>query len=301
MQLGSSDAQSREAWANMGRLPWYQPVLRKHNDATVLMEHPTDTCVDGRTPQPLIAIRKYGSTGGQVIYLGFNETWRLRRKYGETYYRQFWGQMIHRLGLSHALGEQKRFVVRTDDQHYQADEKVTVTVEAYDANFEPLTQDKLPLHKLEAELIVPRRDGETGVKPETANPDAPSQPISIPELREGFYQAQFPVFAGGEHRLKVKDPITGEQVEVDFRVTSVSAERRSAIRNVSLQQELASATNGKSFDLADVGQLPDEIRLESRNETINEIIPLWNTWSCFGLIVFLMLGEWLLRKLVNLP
>ena len=79
---------------------------------------------------------------------------------GETYYRQFWGQMIHRLGLSHALGEQKRFVVRTDDQHYQADEKVTVTVEAYDANFEPLTQDKLPLHKLEAELIVPRRDGD---------------------------------------------------------------------------------------------------------------------------------------------
>jgi len=50
-----------------------------------------------------------------VIYLGFNETWRLRRKYGELYYRQFWGQMIHRLGLSHALGSQKdftRFTIR---------------------------------------------------------------------------------------------------------------------------------------------------------------------------------------------
>lgn len=299
MQLGSNDAQSREAWANMGRLPWYQPVLRMDNRATVLMEHPTDTCVDGRTPQPLIAIRDYGK--GQVVYLGFNETWRLRRKHGETYYRQFWGQMIHRLGLRHALGEQKRFVVSTDNQRYAADEKVTVTVEAYDANFEPLTQDKLPQHKLEAELIVPRRDGESGDRLETANPDVRSQPIGIPELRDGFYQTQFPVFAGGEYRLRVKDPITGEQSEVDFRVTSISAERRSAIRNAGLQEELALATNGKSFELADVDRLPDEITLETRNETTNEIIPLWNTWSCFSLMVFLMLGEWLLRKLVNLP
>ena len=305
MQLGTTETQNREAWANMRRLPWYQPVVRTHNQATVLMEHPTDTCVDGRTPQPLIAIRQYGSTGGQVVYIGFNETWRLRRQYGDLYYRQFWGQMIHRLGLSHALGDQKRFVVRTDRQQYQADEKVVVTVEAYDANFEPLSQDKLPTRKLQAELIVPRRDGDSGDKsrdkPDTANPDAPSQPISIPELRDGIFQTQIPVFAGGEHRLKVKDPITGEQTEVDFRVTSLSAERRSAIRNVSLQKDLAAETNGKSFDLADVGQLPEEIRLESRSETTNEIIPLWNTWYCFGLMVFLMLGEWLLRKLINLP
>ena len=79
---------------------------------TVLAAHPDDKCDDGRTPQPLIAIRKYGR--GEVVYIAFDEMWRLRKKYGEKYYRQFWGQMIHRLGLSHALGSQKRFVVNTD-------------------------------------------------------------------------------------------------------------------------------------------------------------------------------------------
>jgi len=90
-----------------------------------------------------------------VIYLGFNESWRLRRKYGELYYRQFWGQMIHRLGLSHALGSQKRFVVRTDRQKYQPDDKVLLSVEAYNANYEPLTEEDVPNRTLSAELTSP--------------------------------------------------------------------------------------------------------------------------------------------------
>src|SRR5690606_9976155 len=124
---------------NLGRLPWYQPVARLHPLGTALAVHPTATTVDLKTRQPLIAVRRYGK--GEVVYVGFNETWRLRRKYGERYYRQFWGQMIHRLGLSHALGSQKRFIVRTDRQQYQADDKVVLTVEAYDANFEPLNEE----------------------------------------------------------------------------------------------------------------------------------------------------------------
>ncbi len=120
-----------------------------------------------------------------MVYVGFNETWRLRRKYGEQYYRQFWGQMIHRLGLSHALGNQKRFVVRTDRQQYQVDDKVIVTVEAYDANFEPLAADKLPERLLEAELVLP--DRQSNGTPKTV-------PLRIAQRREGMFETQL---AGG--------------------------------------------------------------------------------------------------------
>ncbi len=147
----------KKAWDNLGKLQWYQPVLRVHPQAVVLAEHPTDFCTDGKTKQPLIAIRPYGK--GEVIYIAFNELWRLRRKYGELYYRQYWGQLIHRLGLSHAIGAQKRFVVRTDRDTYQADEQVTVTVEAYNENYEPLTSDKIADQRLQGELIVPAADG----------------------------------------------------------------------------------------------------------------------------------------------
>ncbi len=290
MQLGSGgEEENRKAWDNLGALPWYQPVARKHPLGTVLAQHPSDTCVDGKTPQPLIAIRQYGA--GQVVYLGFNETWRLRRKYGELYYRQFWGQMIHRLGLSHALGSQKRFVVRTDRDKYQADDKVTIKVEAYDANFEPLSDEKLADHKLLGEMLAPPAEGEV----------AHAQPITIPQLREGVFETQIPVFNGGEHRLRVKDPITGEHTEVAFQVTSLSAERRSAVRNVALQEELARATGGKSYDLTTASRLVDDIRTDTISETSIRIFPLASTWVCFVLVTVLMLGEWLARKWGNLP
>ncbi len=272
----------------MGPLPWYQPVQRLHPLATALAVHPQDTCADGKTSQPLIAIRRYGR--GEVVYLGFDETWRLRRKYGELYYRQFWGQMIHRLGLSHVLGSQKRFVVRSDRPNYQVDDKVTLTVEAYDANFEPLTDEKLDDRKLVGELIAPERSGSV----------VETQALSIPQLREGVFEAHIPVPYGGEYRVRVKDPVTGDQSEVDFQVASLSAERRSAVRNVSLQQEIADATGGRAYDLITASRLPAEIQPKLKDETTKKVFQLWDTWLGFGLVVTLMLSEWLVRKLNNL-
>jgi hypothetical protein len=290
MKLGTNEVENAKAWDNLGTLPWYQPVARLHPLATCLAEHPTDTCVDGRTPQPLVAIRKYGR--GEVVYLGFNETWRLRRKYGELYYRQFWGQMIHRLGLSHALGNQKRFVVQTDRQQYQVDDKVIINVEAYDADFEPLAADKLSERLLEAELILPERQ---------SNGSPKTVPLRIAQRREGLFETQLPVDEGGEHRVRVKDPVTSEMQEVHFQVTSLSAERRSAVRNVALQESLAQETSGKSYDLADAGRLADDIAPTLQRETSVRVFPLWNTWLAFCLVLLLMFGEWLVRKVVSLP
>ncbi len=290
MQLDTPGPDNDRAWANLTGLTWYQPVERLHAVATALAEHPSDRCVDGKTPQPLIAIRPYGR--GEVVYLGFNEMWRLRRGYGERYYRQFWGQLIHRLASRHALGAGKRFVVRTDRPQYQPNDQVLLTVEAFDENFKPLAEAALPQRKLNAELVPPA-DGAGG----------PSRPrnIALAMLREGVFEARFPVLAGGEHRVRVFDPVAKQHVETTFRVASVSVERQRAVRNTALQQALADATGGKSYDLATAGQLPDDIRLPPRLETNIEVIPLWNTWLVFGLASGLMLAEWLGRKWMNLP
>jgi hypothetical protein len=290
MRLGASEAENAVAWGNLAGLPWYQPAAHLHPLATALAVHPEDTCADGTTSQPLIAIRRFGK--GEVVYLAFNETWRLRRKYGERYYRQFWGQMIHRLALSHALGTQKRFVVRTDRQRYQVDDRVLLTVEAYNEDFEPLAAEKLAERRLEGELVLPEATGSGSVRP-----------ISLPELRDGIFETRVPVFTSGEHRVRVKDPVSGEFAAVSFEVTALSAERRAAVRNAALERELARATGGKTYDLETVGRFPDEVELPERSATTVRILTLWNTRLCFvafGLAVALMLGEWLARKLVNL-
>jgi len=141
MQLADRDQSNEEAWQALGRLPWYLPVERMHHQSIPLLVHPVDRCADGRSPQPIIAMRRYGK--GQVVYLGMNEMWRLRRYYGETYYRRFWGQLMYRLGLSHALGSQKRFQLSTDRDTYRVGDEVRITVEAYSEDFRPLKMTEL--------------------------------------------------------------------------------------------------------------------------------------------------------------
>jgi len=289
MQLAGNSRGNERAWDNLGKLPWYQPVERLHPLATALAVHPSHTCVDGKTKQPLVAVRRYGR--GEVIYFGFNETWRLRKKYGERYYRQLWGQMIQRLSLSHALGAQKRFVLSTDRKRYQADDEVIVTVEAYDADFEALREDDLMERTLRGELILPE---------EAKSDSGGSQPLVLSQVRPGVFETRFPVYSGGEHRVLVVDPITDEGVETAFQVTSLTVERQRAVRNVALEENIALETGGRSFDLTDVGRLADNMELLSHTETSIEVIPLWNTWFVFFLIVGLLLVEWALRKWVNL-
>lgn len=289
MRLGQTDQENTKGWNNMGKLPWFQPVRRLEIKGTqVLAEHPTEMCVDGKTPQPLIAVRQYGR--GEVVYLGFNEMWRLRRLYGEEYYRQFWGQLIHRLGLSHALGSHKRFVVRTDKPQYRADDQVLVTVEAYDKEFQPLDAKDVPEHRLIAEMIRPDRDSD----------GSRSQAFSIPQLKPGVFETRVPVFSGGEYRLKVTDPIANESVEINFDVANVSVERRNPVRNVSLQKNISAETNGKAYDLTDVDRFTEDFSAPRLRETSVEILPLWSTWLTFGVVIGALLAEWFVRKLVNL-
>lgn len=289
MRLGQSEQESLKGWNNMGKLPWFQPVRRVEVKGTqVLAEHPTEMCADGKTPQPLIAIRQYGR--GEVVYIAFNEMWRLRRLYGEEYYRQFWGQLIHRLGLSHALGSQKRFVVRTDKQQYRADDQVLVTVEAYDKEFQPLNEADVPDRRLVAELVRPDRDSD----------GSRSQSINIPQLKPGVFETRVPVFSGGEYRLKVTDPVAREATEISFDVANVSVERRNPVRNAALQKSIAAETGGKAYELGDVPRFLDDFTAPRLKETSVEILPLWSTWLTFSVVVGVLLVEWFVRKRVNL-
>lgn len=288
MRLGANDVENTRAWNNLRLLPWYQPVAQVHDQAFTLAEHPTDTCRDGRTPQPLIAIRPFGA--GEVVYLGFNETWRLRRLYGERYYREFWSQLIYRLGMSHALGAEKRFVVRTDRPTYRVEDKVTLTVEVYDDNFEPLDQQDLPRGTLNAQVTVA---GPAGAGEQVRE-------LALSMLRRGVFEATIPAYTSGQYRVRVQDPVGQGASEVHFDVSRLSAERRSGIRNLQLQQQLAQDTGGKSYDLATVARLPDDLRLQPVTERYTRSYPLWATPLWFLALVGLMLGEWFSRKMIRL-
>jgi len=284
MVLADQGGPNEKAWDCLGELPWYQPVGYLHPQGISLAEHPRDLCADNETPQPIIATRRFGK--GEVIYLGFNEMWRLRRFHEEKYYRRFWGQVMYRLGLSHALGSQKRFKVATDREDYRVGDHVTVTVEAYDRNFRPLSKENL-----KGRLVSHSEEG-----------GEESSAITItPTANEAVFETSVQVFTEGPNRLLVNDPVGGDEVEVLLDVTPLSVERRSAVRNVELQRALASETGGGHYELGELARLADDVAAEPIVETSLVYVPLWNTWLVVALIFVTLFGEWTIRKLADLP
>ena len=160
------------AWA---RCPGISPSRRVHPQAVVLAEHPTRTCVDGKQKQPLIAVRPYGR--GEVIYLGFNETWRLRRMYGERYYRQFWGQMIQRLALEPRAGQPE--AVRRADRPPPLPGR-----RAGDRQRRGL-QRRLRAAGGERPAEPQARRASCGCRPRPGAPRQGVQPLSLPQTQKG--------------------------------------------------------------------------------------------------------------------
>ena len=288
MQLGDSPDENQRAWENLGPIPWYQPVAQVHERAEVLAEHPTDMCRDGRTPQPLVAIRRFGE--GEVVYLGFNEFWRLRRGHGERYYRQFWSPLIDRLGLSHALGSRKRFVARLDRDVVRVEERVVLTVQVFDRDYAPLAVEDVESGSLEAVLHIPSSRG----RPKQ------QRTLRVPLVRDGLCELRFPVYTPGGYRLLVRDPLSDDVVELEFEVTDVSAERRGGIRDETLQQQLALRTLGQTYDLTTVHEIVDDLHLAATEQRESRTYPLWTTPAWFVMLMSLMLGEWLARKWLRL-
>jgi len=285
MTLADTSGENERAWSHLGELPWYQPVDAVHEQATVLAAHPIDLCADGRTHQPLIAVRSYGH--GQVVYLAMNEMWRLRRESGDRYYQRFWSQLIYRLGMSHPVGTAKRFVPCLDKRVYRLGEAAALQVTAFDEHFLPLTPDLIADH-----LIATWH-------PPAANPTA-SREIALSHTAPGMFAAALPLSATGSQRIEVTDPITDRVHQLRFEVTDTSFERTHVARNATLQQRIATATGGQSFELAEAEKLLDALHFDPVTVHENRQIALWNTPLWCLIIVGLMLSEWTIRRLVYL-
>ena len=70
--------------------------------------------------------------------------------------------------------------------------------------------------------------------------------------------------------------------------------------NVRLQEDLAAETQGRSYDLTTVSDLPKDLEVKTVTEHYTRNHSLWSTPLWFMALVGLMLGEWFTRKMIHL-
>ncbi len=295
MKFDADPAANKDLWAIMPSIFWSFPTLAAKPTARVLLESGMQINADGNSP--LLVSSRYGA--GNVLYMGFNGTWRWRRVGVQAqYFDRFWIQIIRFLVETRSLQGKSRGIIDPDRTEYEIGDRVTLTAQVLDERFEPYT----------AQSIEAKIQGEDGrVRPIKLNL-LPGQP--------GNYRASYVAQQTGTFKITV-DLGTDEDEElivpISFRVFPPRIESTAFWQNSNLLKQLASESDGKYITLDKVSTLADLLpRLETKTDINRPPIPFWDTklqmfgteipirYFVFGLLVLLLTVEWAVRKKTKL-
>ena len=283
MSFHTDKLDNRKRWEEMPSIYWSFPTLKAKPATQTLMERGDQVNEEGN--QPLIVAGRYGA--GNVLYFGFNGTWRWRRVGVQAqYFDRFWIQVVRFLVETRSLQGSRRGVVDPDRTEYELGDQMTFTARFLNEQFEPLQQMSVP-------GIISTDDGQT-------------REIEFKMLpgQDGQYDVRTIANAVGTYTVMVNLPgADADAVEpVNFRVVAPSAEARANWLNEKILRDLADTSGGAYVSIDDLSTLVDRIPAKTTvTETKTPPQPLWDVnnllrYFTFGFPIVLLAFEWAIRK-----
>jgi cbb3-type cytochrome oxidase subunit 3 len=274
-------ARNREILASLPGMYWHFPVTRAKHGATVLARHGDPRMRNAFGRHVLMATHLYGP--GRTVFLGFDSTYRWRYLH-EEYFDGFWARIIDRVGRSKVLGGRYPFALSTDKSTYRVGDRVTVRARLIGA-----TEATAGIGQLRGEVEV------AGGLPEA---------LAIEPLPEdpSVLETSFTANEPGAYILRVL-PATATELDTGlrpatlaFRVESPRQETDHPTLNRPLLEEVARATGGRVFSLAEADQVASAFKVKQVARILEYRDEMWDAPLLYGGIVLLLTAEWLLRK-----
>jgi len=328
-RLSSNPERNDELWGSIrdgnyepGQLKglyWYQPTGGiKPAPAVALSRVTREGPVSGEG-EVLTAAMPYGN--GMSFYCGSDDTWLWRQYVGDYYFYRFWQNAIRFVASRRLAGKQQRVDVYTDKTKYQVSEDVKIYVELLGDIYGEVVQNQLKELK---ELPATEEDGD--IRKIIVEVQARSQgrltsrrvvlrEVSwSPNLFEGVVEAnepgQFDVWVRGyeesrkaPHRYQVIAPVAElRNLTLDF-----DGLKRRATKLPPDHAELEYQDGKRVYLMTDTGEAALEVR-ERQNELKGITALVWNRKEDkYGLrslllilLIVMLAGEWLTRKLVRM-
>lgn len=279
MSFFGERARTLKRWETLPGIFWSFPAVDIKPTAQALLEHSDPALRSVEGPRPLLVTGRYGPA--QVVYLGFNGTWRWRKVGNQAeFFDKFWVQTVRHLVEGRSLEGRRRGVMQTDRDRYEIGDRVVLTARLQDPSYQPLVADKV-----EVLLTSP------------GDPDATVTMLPSP-TQPGAFETTFAPRKIGAHSLKLKVPGSEDlQLEAPFQVELPSAETNQVWLNTPLMEDLAQLSGGKVFTPAQVADVAAAI---SEKPQVVEIrgqpTPLWDSQPVLWVLVALLCVEWFVRK-----
>jgi uncharacterized membrane protein len=278
MRLSDREEESQAIWKQLPPVYWVARVSRPKPAAEVLLVDPDPGKESRFGKMPVVAMQQYGQ--GQVMYVGTDNTWRWRKNVGDLYYTALWGQMVQRMAMLHVLGGSKRTRLSTDRKSYVTGERVLVFARLQTASADPLQEPSVRgFYALTG----------SGKQTEVILRAAPDHP--------GLYRGEFIAPLPGQYQFLVEQDLNAP---VEFAVTEPKFEFGETAMNEPLLRDLARTTSGAFFREEDLFKLPETIAAKTERVRSPLEVELWSSPLYFILMLLVLSGEWVLRKMWQL-
>jgi uncharacterized membrane protein len=231
--------------------------------------------------EPVVAWQRYGK--GQVLGIASNTMWKWAAAGQEmrSLYGRFWRQAVR--GLTKKLEGGSLLGIHWNQDHYRPGEQAVVEVHLR-ASADAGTM------RLTGSLSGPGGDKDIELAPEMGQADTYSAKISLPQ--RGDYTFHLAAYSGAN---------LAESYERVLPVEPLLEEGASPELKEAYLREIAARANGIYTGEKNLGPVEAFLRQQivSQQATINlPLVNLWNIFAC--LILLILIGEWVLRRRLNL-
>jgi uncharacterized membrane protein len=274
MQLTAAHDETRKRWDAVPALAAIAALGGPRPGATVLAV----TSGAGGAPRALVAVQRYGE-GRSMIFTGEAAwRWRMMLPASDRSYDTFWRQAVRWLALPATDP-----VAIVAPAGAAAGDAVALRITARDAAFAPLRDADVTVH-------VTRPDARVESIPAVLDTGAGGTATFVARLRAddaGVYRTTAEVRAGGA------EPIAAS---TSLLVGGADPEMADPRVNLRVLQRLAAATSGRIIEPSETGALTQALQSAVPAAVGRIRTDLWHTGWSFLAIVFLMAGEWVLRR-----
>ena len=291
-QFAADSVENQTIWKGLPGQMWL--VLGEPKPAATVW---ATTALPPEMADPLAADRKHGVIvhqhlgSGQVVWMGFDGTWRWRHRVGDTYHHRFWAQLARWAAANKvtAGNEFVRFGPERPDIELGQD---TTLRARWIAQF----LQKFPKLKARADFF---RTGDPPGKSFTSVNLIPS--ASNPLLHQG----QAVSLPAGEYRVALTTEnadLGAKAVEATVYIHDRPSQELSELSaNRDLLTQIADVSGGRLFRPDQLHELPKMFKTFDGNVSLYEEAPLWDRWPWLVLLFALMTVEWVIRKMNGLP
>ena len=284
--------ESETAWDDFPGVFGYYGVKGEKPGAAVYARFSDPEAGLGNQRPVYIASHFYG--GGQVLYIGSGELWRLR-SLDPAYFEVLYTKLIRQVSQGRVLRGSTRGSLLVERDRFELGENVVVRARLSDSRHKPLMEDHV-----NAQIVRP--DGVVQQLKLTADANRPGMYLGQAKvLQEGTYQIALPLSD------EIEEPLSRF---IQVRVPDL--ERTRAERNDELLTSLAKDTGGVYYQsLLSAAYGDDQIEplatlIESRAETMfikgapDEQFARWQMQWLLGVIAGSLFIEWIIRRLSRL-